>query len=303
MATSKRNALGKGLGALLHEAESIQRNSEAAITASAKNLSAGVELPLNEIEPNPYQPRMTFDAESISELADSIRTIGLVQPITVRKVAQGKYQIISGERRFRAAREAGLETIPSYIRETDDSGMLEMAIVENIQRENLDAVETALSFRRLMEECGFTQEQMADRVGKKRATVANYLRLLSLPAEIQKALKLDKITVGHAKALLSLPDEESQMELCTKCVAGDWSVRRLEKVVRERLLTNEDKENEPVQKELPDDYYRVLELVGKYFRNDISLKRGADGSGRMTIRFKSDEEIARFLKALENNII
>ena len=302
MATTKRNALGRGLGALLQDAETIQRNSAKAAPQTARHTSAGVELPLDEIEPNPYQPRTTFDAESISELADSIRNIGIVQPITVRKVAEGKYQIISGERRFRAAKLAGLKTIPSYIREADDSGMLEMAIVENIQRENLDAVETALSFRRLMEECGFTQEQMADRVGKKRATVANYLRLLGLPVEIQKALKVDRISVGHAKALLSLPDEESQMEMCTRCVAGDWSVRKLEKMVRDRLL-NIDKEEPQPQKELPDEYYRVLELVGKYFRNDISLKRGADGSGRITIRFKSDDEIARFLRALENNII
>ena len=302
MSTTKRNALGRGLGALLQDAETIQRNSEKAMSSAAKQVSAGVELSLDEIEPNPYQPRTSFDAESINELADSIRSIGIVQPITVRKVSEGRYQIISGERRFRAARMAGLKTIPSYIRETDDSGMLEMAIVENIQRENLDAVETALSFRRLMEECGFTQEQMADRVGKKRATVANYLRLLSLPVEIQKALKLDRISVGHAKALLSLPDEESQMEMCTKCVAGDWSVRKLEKKVHDRLL-GIDKVEPQVPKEMPDEYYRVLEIVGKYFRNDISLKRGADGSGRMTIRFKGDEEIARFLRALENNII
>ncbi len=287
---------------MLQDAETIQRNSSKAFSSAAKHTSAGVELPLEEIEPNPYQPRTTFDEESIAELADSIRSIGIVQPITVRKVADGKYQIISGERRYRAARLAGLKTVPAYIREADDSGMLEMAIVENIQRENLDAVETALSFRRLMEECGFTQEQMADRVGKKRATVANYLRLLSLPVEIQKALKVDRISVGHAKALLSLPDEESQMEMCTRCVAGDWSVRKLEKMVRDRLLNAEKNPSQP-QKELPDEYYRVLELVGKYFRNDISLKRGADGSGRITIRFKSDDEIARFLRALENNII
>ncbi|MBR5736168.1 MAG: ParB/RepB/Spo0J family partition protein [Bacteroidales bacterium] len=302
MSTSKRNALGRGLGALLQDAETIQRNSEKASSPAARKISAGVELPLDQIEPNPYQPRTTFDAESIGELADSIRSIGIVQPITVRRIADGKYQIISGERRFRAAKLAGLETIPSYIKETDDSGMLEMAIVENIQRENLDAVETALSFRRLMEECGFTQEQMADRVGKKRATVANYLRLLSLPAEIQKAIKLGRISVGHAKALLSLPTEEAQMELCAKCVVGDWSVRKLEQKVRDWLV-DDAKEEAPQQKELPDEYYRVLELVGKYFRNDISLKRGADGSGRMTIRFKSDDEIARFLRALENNII
>lgn len=287
---------------MLQDAEAIQRNSGKASASAPKHSSAGVELPLEEIEPNPYQPRTTFDAESIAELADSIRSIGIVQPITVRKTAEGRYQIISGERRFRAAKLAGLKTVPAYVKEADDSGMLEMAIVENIQRENLDAVETALSFRRLMEECGFTQEQMADRVGKKRATVANYLRLLSLPVEIQKALKVDRISVGHAKALLSLPDEESQMEMCTRCVAGDWSVRKLEKMVRDRLV-NAGREEQKVQKELPDEYYRVLELVGKYFRNDISLKRGVDGSGRITIRFKSDDEIARFLRALENNII
>lgn len=300
MAKVQRNALGRGLSALLQDAEEIQHKSTTPAEAG-KLLSAGTQLPLALIEPNPYQPRVTFDEEAIEELSESIKILGIIQPITVRKTENGKFQIISGERRFRAAKLAGLTTIPAYVREADDAGMLEMAIVENIQRENLDAIETALSFQRLIDECSLTQEQMADRVGKKRATVTNYLRLLNLPVEIQKALKIGKLSVGHAKALLSLPSEESQLDLCGKCIENDWSVRKLEEMARKVTDSNDTPSNsEQVSEErpLPDEYYKVLEIVGKYFHNNISLKRSANGSGKITIRFKNDDEIARFLRAL-----
>jgi len=300
MAKVQSNALGRGLSALLQDAEEIQHKSTTPAEAG-KLLSAGTQLPLALIEPNPYQPRVTFDEEAIEELSESIKILGIIQPITVRKTENGKFQIISGERRFRAAKLAGLTTIPAYVREADDAGMLEMAIVENIQRENLDAIETALSFQRLIDECSLTQEQMADRVGKKRATVTNYLRLLNLPVEIQKALKIGKLSVGHAKALLSLPSEESQLDLCGKCIENDWSVRKLEEMARKVTDSNDTPSNsEQVSEErpLPDEYYKVLEIVGKYFHNNISLKRSANGSGKITIRFKNDDEIARFLRAL-----
>ena len=300
MAKVQRNALGRGLSALLQDAEEIQHKSTTPAEAG-KLLSAGTQLPLALIEPNPYQPRVTFDEEAIEELSESIKILGIIQPITVRKTENGKFQIISGERRFRAAKLAGLTTIPAYVREADDAGMLEMAIVENIQRENLDAIETALSFQRLIDECSLTQEQMADRVGKKRATVTNYLRLLNLPVEIQKALKIGKLSVGHAKALLSLPSEESQLDLCGKCIENDWSVRKLEEMARKVTDSNDtpsDAEQVSEERPLPDEYYKVLEIVGKYFHNNISLKRSANGSGKITIRFKNDDEIARFLRAL-----
>jgi len=294
---TKRAALGKGLSALLADAEGAQTNINnelrSAIEANPTSIS---DIPLNQIEPNPFQPRATFDEDSLNELAESIKVLGLIQPITLRQRTPEMYQIISGERRFRAAKIAGLTLIPAYIRKADDAGMLEMAIVENIQRENLDAIETALSFQRLIEECNLTQEGMADRVGKKRTTVTNYLRLLKLPVEIQKAIKIGKISVGHAKALLSVNNTQTQLQLCELIIKNDLSVRQLEDKVKKS-----EKNSMSVDKEqtLPDTYYRMLEIVGKYFNNKISLKRSDKGNGVMTIRFKDDDEVSAFLKALE----
>ena len=252
------------------------------------------------IEPNPYQPRMNFNQEALDELADSIKTLGLIQPITVRKTASGRYQIISGERRFRASRLAGMDMIPAYIRDANDQGMLEMAIVENIQRENLDPIEVAMSYQRLIEECNLTQEQMAFRVGKKRASVTNFLRLLKLPAKIQHDLKAGLLSVGHAKVLLSVDNHSLQEALCDLVVKEDLSVRQLEEKLKK--LTEERKpETKQKQQDLPDEYFKVLEIVGKYFENDISLKRTNSGKGSMTIHFSSDEEVQKFLKALEDS--
>ncbi len=296
---SKRAALGKGLSALLSDADEIQNNSTSNLPGEHRNgPTSTCEIELINIEPNPFQPRMTFDEEALEELAESIRSIGVIQPLTLRRTSADKYQIISGERRFRAAKIAGLTKVPAYIRSADDTGMLEMAIVENIQRENLDAIETAISFQRLIDECNLTQEGMADRVGKKRATVSNYLRLLKLPAEIQKAIKIGKISVGHAKALLSVEDEAGQLELCEQSIKNDWSVRHLEEKVK-KIVAPEEKKKQDDDQTLPDEYYQILESVGKYFDNNISLKRSEKGGGTMTIRFKNDDEVARFLKVLE----
>ena len=257
-------------------------------------------IPVDMIEPNPFQPRMSFDQEALDELADSIRTLGLIQPITVRRKAEGRYQIISGERRFRACRLAGMAMIPAYIRDTNDQGMLEMAIVENIQREDLDPIEVALSYQRLIEECSLTQEQMAARVGKKRASVTNYLRLLKLPAKIQHDLKVGLLSVGHAKVLLGVDDTNVQEYLCDLVIKEDLSVRQLEDKIRKMAKPEEEKPAEETQ-DLPEDYFKVLEIVGKYFENNISLKRSATGKGSMTIHFSSDEEVSKFLKALEDS--
>lgn len=251
------------------------------------------------IEPNPYQPRMSFDQEALEELSESIKTLGLIQPITVRRKEDGRYQIISGERRFRASKLAGMDMIPAYIRDANDQGMLEMAIVENIQRENLDPIEVAMSYQRLIEECNLTQEQMAIRVGKKRASVTNFLRLLKLPAKIQHDLKVGLLSVGHAKVLLGVEDLNMQEYLCDLVIKEGLSVRQLEDKIAK--LSEPKKKTQEEAQDLPDEYFRVLEIVGKYFENNISLKRSNAGKGTMTIHFNSDEEVQKFLKALEDS--
>ena len=306
--SKQQRGLGKGLSALLGgdtDLSTIRKpvdyvNKEVVTDDKPEKASADIlRIPVDMIEPNPYQPRMNFNQEALDELADSIRTLGLIQPITVRKTVSGRYQIISGERRFRASRLTGMEMIPTYIRDTNDQGMLEMAIVENIQRENLDPIEVAMSYQRLIEECNLTQEQMAFRVGKKRASVTNYLRLLKLPAKIQHDLKAGILSVGHAKVLLGVDDPALQEALCDFVIREDLSVRQLED--RLRKLTEERKPAASRQQDLPDEYFRVLEIVGKYFENSISVKRTNSGKGSMTIHFSSDEEVQKFLKALEES--
>ena len=242
---------------------------------------------------------MSFDQEALEELTDSIKTLGLIQPITVRRKEEGRYQIISGERRFRACRLAGMDMIPAYIREANDQGMLEMAIVENIQRENLDPIEVAMSYQRLIEECRLTQEQMAVRVGKKRASVTNSLRLLKLPAKIQHDLKVGLLSVGHAKVLLGVEDVKLQEYLCDLVIKDGLSVRQLEEKLKK--LTEDKKTEQHEAQDLPEEYFKVLEIVGRYFENNISLKRTGNGKGTMTIHFGSDEEVKKFLSALEDS--
>ena len=301
--------LGKGLGALLGESTDLSNfrkpveyiNKTVVTSEQPQNRADIMLIPVDMIEPNPFQPRSSFDPDAMEELAESIRTLGLIQPITVRKKSSDRYQIISGERRFRASKLAGLEEIPAYIRDADDQGMLEMAIVENIQRENLDPIEIALSYQRLIDECSLTQEQMATRVGKKRASVTNYLRLLKLPAKVQHDLKVGMLSVGHAKVLLGIEDEAIQEKLCDIVIKEGLSVRQLEDRLRRANAPEKPERNE--EQDLPEDYFKVLEIVGKYFTNNISLKRSSAGKGTMTIHFKSDEEMHRFLNALEKSSI
>lgn len=305
-----QRGLGKGLSALLGETGNLDQlrspvgyvNKDVVGTKDPQDTADVLRIPVDMIEPNPFQPRMSFDQDALQELAVSIKTFGLIQPITVRKKSVDRYQIISGERRFKACRIAGMDMVPAYIRDANDQGMLEMAIVENIQRENLDPIEVAMSYQRLIEECNLTQEQMADRVGKKRASVTNYLRLLRLPAKIQHDLKVGLLSVGHAKVLLGVEDQALQEQLCDVVIKNGLSVRQLEDKIHELL-----KEDKPEQKRkeasLPDEYCRVLEHIGKFFDKSISLKRSESGKGTMTIHFDSDEEIHRFLKALDDSNI
>jgi ParB family chromosome partitioning protein len=302
--------LGRGLDAILGDSDNLNEpqrtpvgyiNKEVAGASTHQNSGDVLRIPVDQIEPNPYQPRMAFDNESLEELADSIRTFGLIQPITVRRKSDGKYQIISGERRYKACRLAGMDMIPAYVREANDQGMLEMAIVENVQRQDLDPIEIAMSYQRLIDECNLTQEEMADRVGKKRTSITNYLRLLKLPAKVQHDIKVGLISVGHAKVLLGVEDSKTQELLCNLVINNGLSVRQLEDKVRRLARQQTERHDEPA--DLPEEYYRVLEHMGKFFDNSISLKRSASGKGTMTIRFSSDEEIRNFLKALEDKNI
>ena len=305
----QESRLGKGLSALLGDisVNGPERkpvgyiNKEIAGEKPVQDYGDVLRIPAGLIDPNPYQARMAVDSESLEELADSIRTFGLIQPISVRKQPDGRYQIISGERRFRACRLAGMDVIPAYIRATDNQGMLEMAIVENIQRQDLDPIEVAMSYQRLIDECNLTQEKMAQRVGKKRASIANYLRLLKLPAKVQHDLKSGLLSTGHAKVLLGIEDPHIQELLCDLTIKEGLSVRDLEARVRKLGEDGWKAQATPRQQDLPEDYYRILERIGKFFDNSISLKRSASGKGTMTIRFNSDEEVSKFLKALEDS--
>lgn len=302
--------LGKGLSAILGNVPDADELRKPAVDNAAGNTAARpgrsaadvLMLPLGEIEPNPYQPRQTFDREELDGLAASIKTLGLISPITVRRLAADKYQIISGERRFRACQMAGLTEIPAYVREADDQGMLEMAIVENIQRANLDPIEVALSYQRLMDECNLTQEAMADRLGKSRSSVANQLRLLKLPVKVQHDLKVGQISVGHAKVLLGVEDPDIQVKLCDLVIKNGLNVRQLEQKVAAIQAAGAGSGTVSAGKkvgEVPQVHKDLCREVAKYFKGEISVKRKPNGKGTLTINFSSDSEIGGFLDALK----
>ncbi|HCY00941.1 MAG TPA: chromosome partitioning protein ParB, partial [Bacteroidales bacterium] len=226
---AKKMALGRGLGALIDDADTMQQRDEDRLERSPVELVK--EIDINKIKANPFQPRTSFDKEALQELSDSIKELGIIQPLTVRSI-DGEYQLIAGERRLRAAKLAGLNKVPAYIRTADDQGMLEMALVENIQREDLDAIEVAISYQRLIDECSLTHDTLSERVGKKRATVTNYLRLLKLPAEIQLGIRERKLTMGHARAILPLESAELQLTAYNKILEQALSVRKIEELVR-----------------------------------------------------------------------
>jgi len=286
---AQKNALGRGLGALIEDAGQVSRAPGAAIN----------EIDINKIEVNPFQPRKNFDEESLRELASSIREIGIIQPITVRQLNGDTYQLITGERRYKAASLAGLNTIPAYVRTAEDQDMLEMALVENIQREDLDSIEVAISYQRLLEEVGLTQENLSDRVGKKRSTISNYLRLLKLPAEIQLGIRDRLISMGHARALVNIPDPNIQLEIFQKIIKDDLSVRKVEELVRRtnnaRGPREGDAENEPQAA----NYDELRDHLSRFFDAEIDFKRSNKGSGRIVIPFKSDQDLERILAVLD----
>ena len=289
----KGKGLGRGLGAIF-EIE----NKE---LPASKSGSTFEEIDINLIVPNPKQPRTLFDEDTLQELADSIRTLGVIQPITVKKEANGKYMIISGERRWRASQLAQSETIPAYIRpEVDDQTLLEMAIVENVQRQDLNAIEVALSLRRLVEECNLTQDMLGERIGKRRSTVANYMRLLKLPAEVQLALREELISMGHARALITLEDPQQQIALVKKIVKKGLSVRQTEEMVK--ALTSPKAPREEADEEFPEEYTRLVEQLEKVFTQEISIRKNNKGGGKIVIGFNNDDDIRRILAQLDSSI-
>lgn len=266
-----------------------------------ETLSEGVsEISIDAIQPNPDQPRTHFDEESLHELAASIKTSGLIQPITVREIKDGHYQIISGERRFRASRMAGLTTVPVYIRRVGDEELLKLALIENLQREDLDPIEVSISFKRLMDELSVTQEVLSEQVGKKRATVANYLRLLALPAEIQVFVRERKLSMGHARALISIDDEKLQLKIARKVIDEDLSVRKVEEMVKKQSApaSPETPATPPAAPEMPENYFRLIEVLGGYFNNNVNVKRNEKGEGKIIIHFHNDDEVAHFLQKI-----
>ena len=284
----KQKGLGRGLDAIFG-------TDKVSVKATPMNQMA--QIAISQIIPNPTQPRTQFDNEALQELASSIRELGIIQPITVKRDGE-RYIIISGERRWRASQMVGMETLPAYIREADDENLHAMALVENIQRQDLNAIEIALSMQRLIEECGLTQEAMADKVGKKRSTVSNYMRLLSLPAEVQLALKEGLITMGHAKAIAGI-DAERQVWALKRCLKKALSVRQTEELAR-KIAQNKSVEAVSEEEEYPESYSRLVEQLEPYFSENISIKRGKNGGGKIVIDFSSDEEIESFIQRLNN---
>lgn len=289
---AKKSALGRGLGALLD-------NSGADVVSrpelQRETLTGSIsDIEISEIEANPFQPRSRFDQEKLDELAASISQLGIIQPLTVRKVRPNRYQLISGERRFRASQLAGLERVPAYIRVANDQDMLEMALVENIQRDDLDAIEVAISYQRLIDECKLTQEALGERVGKNRSTVTNYLRLLKLPPQIQKAIMDRVLTMGHARAIINIDDEAQQLELFKQILKDGLSVRATEQASK-----TAKQGKTASKKELPLEYQRIEQNIKQQLDAEVGLKVNAKGKGSISIAFDNEKELKRVLSILD----
>ncbi|AGA78645.1 ParB/RepB/Spo0J family partition protein [Echinicola vietnamensis] len=299
--TNKKKALGRGLGALLQDSPNKEPKDE--VQEQARPEAGIYEIPLDEIQVNPYQPRTHFDKDALQELADSITVQGIIQPITVRKLSDNEYQLISGERRFQASKLAGLTMVPAYVRTANDQQMLEMALIENIQRENLNALEIAHSYQRLLSECELKQEQLGDRVGKNRTTVNNYLRLLKLPPDIQAGIRDKKISMGHARALINVEDVDKQLAIYRKTLEEELSVRKVEALVK---ALHEDGEEEKTISNKPDlDPVKKYELgklqqkLASHLGTKVSLKMDHKDKGEIKIPFGSTDDLNRILEILE----
>ena len=300
MSAEKRNALGRGLSALLNDSDNGQpiKRNDVSSGPEVESLGSVNEIKLSEIEVNPFQPRTDFDEQALLELADSIKLQGLIQPITVRRVNAHSYQLISGERRFRASKLAGLTQVPAYVRTANDQQMLEMALIENIQRENLNAIEVALSFQRMIDECSLKQEELGERVSKNRSTVTNYLRLLRLPPSIQASIRDGQISMGHAKALITIDDPTKQIFIHHHIIKNGLSVRKAEELAREvqrAPVKKEGKQPEPISFQVQ----KIQDDLASKFSSRVKLKIGSQGKGTIEIPFLSENDLSRILEIID----
>lgn len=295
--SQKKQDLGKGIRALLQSMESetsLELNEKKAV----KEVSSTNTIPLDSIELNPFQPRSDFDETALKELSDSIRIHGVIQPITVRKVGTNKFQLIAGERRVRASKLAGIKEIPAYIRSANDQDMLEIALIENIQREDLNAIEVALHYRRLLDECHLTHEDLAERVGKSRTSVTNFLRLLKLPPDIQRGLKEKKISMGHARAIINLEDPVGQLAIYKEIITRNLSVRDVEELVRN--YHHKPKNIKAPSGTLPFEIRKVQDELSSHLGTRVVLKRNKQGKGEIVISFFSDDDLFRLKDIIED---
>mmetsp|Transcript_19433 Transcript_19433/g.26285 ORF Transcript_19433/g.26285 Transcript_19433/m.26285 type:complete len:304 (-) Transcript_19433:108-1019(-) len=296
--SKKRSALGKGLGALLESSETDITSS----TGSSGIVGSIASLPISSIEANPFNPRSNFEKEALQELSTSIKIHGIIQPLTVRKLGKDKYQLISGERRFRAAQLANLSEVPAYIRIANDQTMLEMALVENIQREDLNPIEVALSYQRLIEECSLTQDQLSQKISKSRSSITNHLRLLKLPAPIQAGVKEQKITMGHARALVSAGGESTQVALFERVVKEKLSVRDIEAILRGEAVRESAPENSEKPKNskiaISDTEFTFKEHLGDRLSTKVEIRKSPNGKGRIVLNFNSESDLNRIMELL-----
>ncbi|MCA4777872.1 ParB/RepB/Spo0J family partition protein [Empedobacter stercoris] len=292
---NKNNRLGRGLSALLKDEPTVKTAQD----EGAKKLVGNIlEIDLEKITANPWQPRTNFDKKALDELVASIQTLGVIQPITIRKKPTGEYELISGERRFRASQLAGKKTIPAYVRLANDQEMLEMALVENIQRQDLDAIEIALSYQQLMDEIKLTQEELSKRVGKDRTSITNYLRLLKLDPIIQTGIRDGMISMGHGRALMAIDDADLQFDIYEKIVKNNLSVRDTERLIKS---IKEGKPEKKANNELPSQYKEALSSISNSLKTKVEIKRANNGKGKIILNFTSDDEFERLRKFLNEN--
>lgn len=293
----KRIGLGRGLSALLEDSSSVLGSINSELSSNLESMGMMEEIPLEWIETNPYQPREHFEKEALNDLAESIKIQGIIQPITVRKLASKKFQLISGERRLQASKIAGLEKIPAYVRTADDQQMIEMALIENIQRENLNAMEIAYSYKLLMDECQLKQEELGNRVGKNRSTVTNYLRLLKLPNAIQLSIRDNNLSMGHARSLVSVEDTDLQIALFERCIQEEWSVRKLEDAIRNLGQNAVPGKTAEVKLDQIKNYQSAF---ANFFKTKVAFKMNDQGKGEVKIQFNSQDELNALLKAIQS---
>lgn len=299
---NKKKALGLGIKALLNNIDEELRSNHATIPAVSDQsalTTTGWRIPLDQIAVNPKQPRHDFDPQALAELAESIKLHDIIQPVTVSKLHNGKFSLISGERRFRAAKMAGLKDIPAYIRMANDQELLELALLENLQRENLNAIEIALSYRRLMDECDLTQEQVSERMKKERSTVTNYLRMLKLPPDIQKAVRDGRLSMGHARAMISLEKIEEQLYIFREILQKGLSVRQVEQLVKSFVVGKKEAGAKLAKALLPPAYRRIEDNMASHFSTKVLLNRKKNGKGNIVIDFYSDEDLERIMEQMK----